>query len=225
VVVVNAGSPVELPWAGDVAAVLLAWFPGQEAGHALADVLLGADEPGGRLPTTWPVAAADSPVLSVTPVDGKLRYDEGVFIGYRAFDRAAVAPRFCFGHGLGYTSWRYESLTVQNPTTSHLRNGESTARGATVTVTVRNTGSRSGREVVQVYASPASPDDSRPRRWLAGFASVIAGPGEAATVTVELPERAFQIWDGGWTTVAGEYVIEAAHSLADIRGSATLTVA
>ena len=78
VVIVNAGSPVELPWADDVAAVLLAWFPGQEVGHALADVLLGAAEPGGRLPTTWPVVAADCPVLGTTPADGALAYDEGV---------------------------------------------------------------------------------------------------------------------------------------------------
>ena len=215
VVVVNAGSPVELPWADEVAAVLLAWFPGQEAGHALADVLLGATEPGGRLPTTWPVTAADCPVLSVTPVDGVLRYDESVFIGYRAWERSGVTPRFAFGHGLGYTSWAYEGLAVQDLTTGR----------AAVTVTVRNTGSRAGREVVQVYAGPASPDDRRPRRWLAGFASVSAGQGETATVTIELPERVFQVWDGGWTTVPGEYVIEVAHSLDDIRGTAALTVA
>jgi beta-glucosidase len=215
VVVVNAGSPVELPWADDVAAVLLAWFPGQEAGHALADVLLGVAEPGGRLPTTWPVAAADCPVLSVTPVDGVLRYDEGVFIGYRAWQRSGVAPRFAFGHGLGYTSWAYEDLAVPPRSTG----------GTTVTVTVRNTGSRAGREVVQVYARPVSPDDSRPQRWLAGFASVVAGPGGTATVTIEVPERVFQVWDGGWTTVAGDYVIEVAHSLGDIRDTATVAVA
>ncbi len=235
VVVVNAGSPVELPWADEVAAVLLAWFPGQEAGHALADVLLGATEPGGRLPTTWPVTAADCPVLSVTPVDGVLRYDETVFIGYRAWERSGVTPRFAFGHGLGYTSWAYEGLAVQDLTAADLTGGGPTGGGPTtgglttglaaVTVTVRNTGSRAGREVVQVYAGPASPDDGRPRRWLAGFASVIAGQGETATITIELPERVFQVWDGGWTTVPGEYVIEVAHSLDDIRGTAALTVA
>ena len=87
VAVVNAGSPVELPWADDVAAILLTWFPGQEAGHALADVLFGAAEPGGRMPTTWPVRMADCPVLNTTPTDGALAYTEGVFIGYRAWDR------------------------------------------------------------------------------------------------------------------------------------------
>jgi len=210
IVVVNAGSPVELPWADQVAAVLLIWFPGQEAGHAIADVLLGAAEPGGRLPTTWPAAAADSPVLSVTPVDGELRYDEGVFIGYRAFERAGITPRFAFGHGLGYTSWEYEQLT---------------ADGRKVIVTVRNTGSRAGREVVQVYAGPVTPDDERPCRWLAGFATATAEPGETGTVTITLPERAFQIWADGWTTVPGDYLIEAAHSLDDVRRTATITVA
>lgn len=207
VVVVNAGSPVELPWAGNAGAVLLAWFPGQEAGHALADVLLGAAEPGGRLPTTWPVVAADCPVLSVSPVGGQLSYEEDIFIGYRAWQRAGAVPRYPFGHGLGYTSWEYEDLV---------------ADGSQVTVTVRNTGTRSGREVVQVYAGPVTPDDSRPRRWLAGFAGVSAAPGESATVTIELPARTFQVWSDGWTSLPGEYRIEAAHSLDDIRLHATV---
>jgi beta-glucosidase len=202
VVVVNAGSPVELPWADEVAAVLLVWFPGQEAGHAIADVLLGAAEPGGRLPTTWPVRTEDCPVLSTTPVNGIVAYDEGVFIGYRAWARSEVAPRFAFGHGQGYTTWAYEQMAIE---------------GSRVTVTVRNTGERAGREVVQLYVGPAEPDADRPERWLAGFGGAIAGAGEAVTVTIDLPERAFQIWDGGWRTPSGAYAIEAAHSIADRR--------
>jgi beta-glucosidase len=205
VVVVNSGSPVELPWAQEVPAVLLTWFPGQEAGAALADVLLGVAEPGGRLPTTWPVVAADCPVLSTTPVDGALDYAEGVFIGYRAWERSGVAPRYPFGHGNGYTTWSYDSLAVD---------------GRTVTVTLTNTGARPGREVVQVYVGPASVDSwtadpERPVRWLAGFAGVTAAPGESVTTTIELPEQAFQAWDGGWRTLAGAYTVEAAHSIAD----------
>jgi beta-glucosidase len=210
VVVVNAGSPVELPWADEVSAILLAWFPGQEAGRALADVLLGVSEPGGRLPTTWPVHEADCPVLATTPVDGKVTYTEGVFIGYRAWERAVTLPRYSFGHGLGYTTWEYESLAVDN---------------GQARVTVRNTGARPGREVVQVYAGPVRADESRPRRWLAGFCSVTAEPGQSATVTVGLTDRAFQVWDDGWTTVPGEYTIEAAHSLADVRLTTTVAIA
>jgi beta-glucosidase len=214
IVIVNAGSPVEMPWAADVAAVLLAWFPGQEAGHALADVLLGAAEPGGRLPTTWPVVAADCPVLDTTPAGGVVAYDEGVFIGYRAWDRTGVAPRYAFGHGLGYTTWRYEEIT---------------AAPDQVTVRVRNTGSRAGREVIQVYVGPVegnlAADASRPRRWLAGFASVTADPGGSETVRIDLPARTWQIWDGGWRTVAGEYTVEAAHSLDDVRLTTTIAIA
>ena len=109
VVVVNAGMPVLMPWADEVAAVGYAWLGGQAMGDALADVLLGAVEPGGRLPVTLPAAEADCPVLHAVPRDGQLRYSEGLLIGYRGFDRAGASPRFPFGHGLGYTSWALES--------------------------------------------------------------------------------------------------------------------
>ena len=218
IVVVSAGSPVELPWADDVDAVLLTWFGGQEAGRALADVLIGASEPGGRLPTTWPVVAADCPVLNTTPADGVLRYDEGVLIGYRAWERSTSAPRYPFGHGSGYTSWQYEQLAVH---------------GDRVDVTVRNTGARRGQEVVQVYVSPSGradehadrqPDLDRPASWLAGFATAAAAPGETVTVGVDLPARTFQVWADGWRTVRGEYLVEAAHSYADRKLAAAITI-
>jgi beta-glucosidase len=214
VVVVNAGAPVLMPWAHDVAAILLAWFPGQEGGRALADVLLGAAEPGGRLPTTWPARAGDCPVITTAPTDGVLRYDEGPFIGYRAWQRSGRRPLFPFGHGLGYTSWAYESI--------------STCPGdglADVRVRVRNTGGRRGREVVQVYLRPAQPDGDRPLRWLAGFAVAEADPGEAVEVVVPVAERAVQVWTpDGWRTVPGAYVVEAARSADDCRLSVELVV-
>ncbi|MEU7115016.1 glycoside hydrolase family 3 C-terminal domain-containing protein [Streptomyces sp. NPDC046182] len=212
VVVVNAGSPVEMPWRQDVAAVLLSWFPGQEGGAALADVLTGAAEPGGRLPTTWPVALADVPVTEVTPTDGELDYAEGVLIGYRAWDKAGAAPAYPFGHGLGYTTWSYDSLEV-TPTTAR--------------VTVTNSGTRTGREVVQIYLAPTADSVERPARWLAGFASVEAGAGESVEVGIPLPRRAFEIWDEerhDWTFVPGSYEVRAAHSLGDVRVTATLEV-
>ncbi|MET9951680.1 glycoside hydrolase family 3 C-terminal domain-containing protein [Streptomyces sp. NPDC006339] len=215
VVVVNAGSPVEMPWRDEVAAILLTWFPGQEGGAALADVLTGAEEPGGRLPTTWPAALADAPVTEVTPTDGELSYDEGVFIGYRAWDKAGAVPAYPFGHGLGYTTWSYDSLVVTPRDPGR----------ASATVRLTNTGARPGREVVQIYLAPVEDPVERPARWLAGFANAEAAPGESVEVTVELPRRAFEIWDedaGDWTLVPGDYEVLAAHSLADARLTAAL---
>ncbi|MGW7380111.1 beta-glucosidase [Streptomyces sp. NPDC054794] len=211
VVVVNSGSPVELPWRDEVAAVLLSWFPGQEGGAALADVLTGAHEPGGRLPTTWG-SLRDAPVTRVVPEHGALAYTEGVFIGYRAWEKAGRTPSYAFGHGLGYTEWTYESLEVE---------------GTTARIRVRNTGARAGREVVQVYLAPGAPDAERPARWLAGFAGAEAGPGESVEVTVDLPRRAFEVWDEkakAWEFVKGSYEITASRSLTDHRLAATINV-
>ncbi|MFB7363208.1 glycoside hydrolase family 3 protein [Streptomyces hydrogenans] len=210
VVVVNAGSPVELPWRDEVAAILLGWFPGQEGGGALADVLTGAEEPGGRLPTTWPVALADVPVTEVTPTDGVLDYAEGLFIGYRAWDRAGAVPAYPFGHGLGYTTWSYDALE---------------ATSETVTVRLTNTGDRPGRETVQLYLAPVQDTVERPARWLAAFAGVEAAPGETVETVIALPRRAFEIWDEekhAWTVVPGRYELHAAHSLADPRLTTTV---
>jgi beta-glucosidase len=215
IVVVNSGAPVLMPWAGEVAAVLLTWFAGQEFGNALADVLLGEAEPGGRLPTTWPASEAGLP--SAQPDGGTLRYSEGLFIGYRAFDRDGREPLFPFGHGRGYTTWSYDSITVDCP--------DPPAAGVAVCVEVRNTGSRRGREIVQVYASRPDSAVERPAKWLAGFAAVDADPGETVTVGILLPERAFQHWaDGGWTLEAGTFALAAGSSSASLplTGSVTL---
>ncbi|QCD60561.1 beta-glucosidase H [Streptomyces hawaiiensis] len=215
VVVVNSGSPVELPWRDDVAAVLLSWFPGQEGGAALADVLTGAHEPGGRLPTTWG-ALTDAPVTQVVPSNGELPYEEGVFIGYRAWEKHGRSPAYPFGHGLGYTDWTYDSVEV-----------EETAETTTAKVRLRNTGDRPGREVVQLYLAPGEPDPTRPARWLAGFAGVEAAPGDSVEATVELPRRAFEVWDeatGSWSFVKGSYEIQVGRSITDRRITATINV-
>ncbi|UGT44754.1 glycoside hydrolase family 3 C-terminal domain-containing protein [Nocardia yamanashiensis] len=203
IVVVNSGSPVEMPWRDDVAAVLLAWFPGQEFGAALADVLTGAAEPGGRLPTTWPKTMADVPVLNTKPnPDNTLPYDEGIHIGYRAWLKSGVAPAYPFGHGLGYTSWELSGLTVS---------------GRTATVTVRNTGDRAGRQVVQAYLSREHSAVDRPVRWLAGFALVEAGAGETVTATIELPRRAFEHWtDTGWAVEPGGFTLHIGTSVMEL---------
>ena len=207
VVVVNSGAPVLLPWAQDAAAVLLSWFGGQEYGDALADVLLGDVEPGGRLPMTWP--ASEEGLPSTQPVDGVLTYHEGLFIGYRSYDRDGREPLFPFGHGTGYTTWAHESITLDQAPAG--------ASGVAVCVQVRNTGSRRGRDVVQVYASRPDSAVERPPKWLAGFAPVDADPGETVTVGILIPERAFQHWtEQGWSTEPGSFVLAAGPSSASL---------
>jgi beta-glucosidase len=211
VVVVNAATPVVMPWLSRVDAVLWAGLPGQEAGHAVAAALLGDIEPAGRLVTSFPADDEKTPAWSVTPVDGKLRYDEGTFIGYRGhFAARAPEPLYWFGHGLGYSAWEY--------TDARLVNGDSLA----VTVTVANVGGRPSREVVQVYVQPAERDE--PVR-LAGWAAVTVAAGESARVTVPTDRRMWRKWDTGtnsWTTLSpgGELLI--ARGLGDIRATLRL---
>ncbi|WP_395358873.1 beta-glucosidase H [Streptomyces sp. YH02] len=212
VVVVNSGAPVEMPWRDEVTAVLLAWFPGQEGGAALADVLLGQEEPGGRLPTTWPAALADAPVTTVTPTDGTLHYAEDVLIGYPAWERHDTAPAYPFGHGLGYTTWEYAEMAA---TTEHVR------------VRLRNTGTRAGRETVQIYATPVAAPADRPARRLVGFATVTAGPGQTAEAEITLAGRAFQLWDEEeerWAAAPGAYLLHASRSAGHDLLTTSLTV-
>ncbi|QRY40037.1 glycoside hydrolase family 3 C-terminal domain-containing protein [Microbacterium hominis] len=210
IVVVNAGSPVALPWAQEVSAVVQGYFGGQEFGHAIADVLTGAREPGGRLPTTWPATLADVPVVDVTPQDGVLRYREGIHIGYRAWLKEAAAPAFPFGHGLGYTTWSWDDAQ---------RDGDAVA------VTLTNTGARTGKQVVQVYAERAASAVERPERWLVGFAAVELSPGEKGTVSVPLPDRRLAYWDGGgWRVEPGTYTLRVGASVVDLPLAASWTV-
>jgi beta-glucosidase len=218
IVVVNSGMPVLMPWAERVAAVIYAWLPGQAFGDALADVLLGAAEPGGRLPVTLPAAEADCPVLHATPDEhGILEYAEGLLIGYRGYDANGVTPRYPFGHGLGYTSWAYEFIDCP---------ADVTARDdLELTVTIRNTGTRPGKEVVQVYlAEPLrSADRGRPRRVLVAFAAVRAEPGDPAQARLTIPARAFARYDesvADWIWPDGDYTVHVGRSSRDLPLSA-----
>ncbi|WP_438024079.1 beta-glucosidase [Sorangium sp. So ce233] len=216
-VVVNAGGPVTMPWRDEVDSVLLTWFPGQEMGNAVADVLLGAAEPGGRLPTTWPSREEDVPVLSTKPENGKLVYAEGLHIGYRAWARAGVAPAYPFGHGLGYTRW--EILDIDAP--------PSIAAGAPVEarVRVRNTGPRRGRHVVQLYLSRPDSEIERPVLWLAGFAAVEAEPDQAVEVVIPVAPRAFAHWaSGGWQVEPGAFTLHAGHSATVLTRQAAVVI-
>ncbi|MGJ7440730.1 beta-glucosidase H [Aquipuribacter sp. MA13-6] len=211
VVVVNAGAPVLLPWADEVPAVLLTWFPGQEFGNALSDVLLGTREPGGRLPVTWPSSPDGLP--STQPVDGVLDYAEGLRIGYRRYGGGGSddhpQPLFGFGHGLGYTTFELGEVAVTGDPAS----------GVQVSVPVTCTGVRSGRQVVQVYASRDGGQVERVPRWLVGFALVDVAPGETVTAVVDVARRSFEHWDvgtGAWQLEPGAFRLHVGTSLATV---------
>ncbi|WP_415380346.1 beta-glucosidase family protein [Halosimplex sp. TS25] len=225
VVVCRTSGPVEMPWIDDVAAVVQTWYPGQADGAALADVLYGAD-PGGRLPVTFGRRFADYPVgddeRRYPGVHEHVHYDEGVFVGYRGFDRDGVAPLFPFGHGRSYAEFGYENLTVE-------RGGErddGTALDASVIV--ENRADRPGREVVQAYVEPPPAPGTviRPERELAGFATVELDGGERRRVSLSLPRGPLTRYDerDGWTVDPGEYVVTAGRSSRDRRARESVTV-
>ncbi|GAA0990125.1 glycoside hydrolase family 3 C-terminal domain-containing protein [Acrocarpospora macrocephala] len=208
IVIVNSGGPIAMPWHTQIPALLLTWFPGQQAGHGLADILLGGTEPGGRLPTTW----NDSPIATTTPTAGALTYTESLDIGYRAWLRHPDSPTYWFGHGLGYTTWSYESITADNPLTIRVR--------------LRNTGPRPGRELVQLYLSHPGPTISRPHRWLAAYAPATADPGECTEVVLRLTARSYQHWSTvhhSWQTDPGPYVVLAGPSAGALPLTTTIT--
>jgi beta-glucosidase len=220
IAIVNAASPVELRWARDAPALVYAWFLGQELGPALADVLCGDREPGGRLPVTLAACAADYPVLDSSPgPDLRRRYVESTLVGYRHFDAHRLEPEFCFGHGLGYTDFTYEAMTLSRATLD----GDAPL---TVTVRLRNTGSRAGKEVLQLYVAPPRGTTPRAPKELKRFAPVQLRPGAAETVEFELDERAFAHWDAAaaaWTVLPGLYELQAGRSSRDIRLRARVT--
>lgn len=204
VVVVNAASPVLMPWADEVDAILVAGLPGQEAGHAVADALLGIREPAGRLVTTWPAADAATPAWDVVPTDLRLDYSEGTFIGHRGHRAGlADAPAYWFGQGEGYGSWAYAS--------ARLVDGQP---APAVQVEVRNTSLRDSREVVQVYLQPTEP--GQPVR-LVGWSSVSVPAGESASVVVRTDPRSWRRWTAeGWAPLSGGELL-VARGLGDVR--------
>lgn len=183
VVVVVAGAPVDLACAEGAAAVLLPWLAGEEAAGAVADVLLGDADPGGRLPVSWPVRIEHTPPYGGFPGEGdRVRYAEGVLSGYRWYDTRHLPVRWPFGHGGSYSTFAW---------------GEPRVTGTTVEVEVTNTGARPGSEVVQAYVEPPSGPLLRPRRELKAFAKAQLAPGESTVVRLELDDRAFAAWDPG----------------------------
>lgn len=219
VVVLQSGGPLELPWLGQAAAVLQAWYPGQEAGHAIADVLFGAAEPTGRLPQTFPVRLQDNPTYSQDPeiypgLDGRVRYEEGLFTGHRHHDRTGITPLFPFGHGLGYTHFDLHGLTVRS---------DGDGDGASAETVVTNIGNRVGSTVLQLYLAPDPVPAGRPNRQLRAFAKVTLAPNESRTVSLHMDARSFQRWDCDrqeWVTAARRWRAEVGLSATDIRATA-----
>jgi len=217
VVVMNTGAPFAMPWIDDAGAVLQMWLPGETGPEALAAVLLGDREPGGRLPVTFPRRFGDHPAHRVEPNPGVCDYAEGLGVGYRWFDQADVAPLFPFGHGLSYTSFEM----------AHLAAPESATAGEPVRieVTVANTGERAGAEVVQVYVAPRAPRLPRPPKELKAFAKLRLRPGERQRIVLDLEPRAFAPYDpetGTWPIDPGDYDILVGRSASDLRLMATV---
>ncbi|MCR6637196.1 glycoside hydrolase family 3 protein [Devosia sp.] len=223
VVVLQTGGPIEMPWINSVRAVLQAWYPGQEAGNAIADVLTGAAEPGGRLPQTFPVRWSDNPAHSqdreVYPgLEGKVRYEEGIFVGYRHYDRLGMTPLYPFGFGLGYTTFSVSDLTVDD--SAFEADGNVTA-----TVTLTNTGARAGSTVVQLYVSDTESSSPRPAKELKAFAKVALAPGESRQVTLTLDARSFAFFRTEakhWLVESGDFTLRVGQSSSDLPLTATI---
>jgi len=213
VVVMNTGAPVLMPWIDDVGAVLQVWYGGQEGGEAMAALLLGEANPRGKLPLSFP--RTETGHATGTPdrypgVDGRVSYDEEIFVGYRWFDAEGVEPLFPFGHGLSYTTFAYSDLDV--------REG---AGGYVVAFTLSNTGDVAGVEVPQLYLGPpASPPVPLPPRALADFQAVQLDPGQSRRVSLEVDGRALSYWseqEGTWVRLTGPRPVYVGSSSRDIR--------
>jgi beta-glucosidase len=218
VVVVNAGAPVDLGWLERVPAAVQLWYAGQESGNALADVLVGDVNPSGRLPHTVPCRIEDTPAFVDWPGErGRSVYGEGLFIGYRWYERRKIEPRLPFGHGLSYTRFRYGALEAN----ARFRAGESLE----VALEVTNAGERAGQEVVQLYVRDVAATVARPEKELRAFAKVELAPGETRRVRFALAPRAFSFWDPArkdWVAEPGEFELCVGASSRDIRARASV---
>jgi beta-glucosidase len=215
VVVVVAGAPVTMTrWIGDVPALLYAGYGGQEAGHAIGDLLLGVASPSAKLPVTFPARLEDSTAHGHYPGENlHTAYGEGLYVGYRGFDKRNVEPLFAFGFGLSYTTFDYSGLRVSS---AQVKKGGTVA----VTLQVRNRGPRPGAEVVQLYVRDVAASRDRPEKELKGFRRVILGPGQTQAVTFTLDGPALSFFDpgrGDWVAEPGAFEVLVGASSRDIR--------
>jgi beta-glucosidase len=214
IVVLNTGAPVTMDWLSEVPAVLQAWYGGQEAGNAIADVLFGDTNPSGKLPTTFPKRLQDNPsYINYPGENGKVFYGDGIFVGYRYYDKKDIEPLFPFGFGLSYTSFDYSNIILN---TDEYKQGDE----ITVAVDVQNTGQRTGKEVVQLYIRDLISSLIRPDKELKRFAKVNLEPGEKKTVKFTLNADDLAFYDDAdmcWRVEPGEFEILIGSSSRDIR--------
>ena len=204
VVVLLCGSAVECPWADRVKGILYMGLPGQAGGEAVADLLYGRSNPSGKLAESWPISYRDVPSSEIYGKTADALYQEGIYVGYRYYEKAGVPVRWPFGYGLSYTAFAYSNLAVQ---------------GNEVSVTVQNTGACSGAEVVQLYIGAPQDGLHRPLRELKGFQKVFLQPGESRTVTFSLTDRSFSLWQDGWKVPGGTYTVCIGNLTASIQKS------
>ncbi|KAL2847400.1 glycoside hydrolase superfamily [Aspergillus pseudodeflectus] len=221
-IVVNCtGSPIDMPWASQVAAIVQAWFPGQEAGYSIADVLLGKVNPGGKLPTTLPKSLDDSAANSHFPGDVESRvveYKEDIFVGYRHHDRFPEGVLFPFGFGLSYTTFEIDPVSIQL-STDVVSGPESTMN---IRIKVKNTGAVCGSEVVQIYVGYLgdNPTVERPQKELCGFGKVEVDRGREEWINITVSARSLAYWNDKrklWSIDGGKYTLYIAASSTDIR--------
>ncbi len=214
IITLIGGSPVEMPWRDKAETILWSYYAGMETGNAFADILFGEVNPSGKLAETFPARYEDCATAKngQSGIHGSIRLSEGLYYGYRHFDKERIAPAFCFGHGLSYTRFAYSGLSLKQE-----KEGSESVK---VSFTVKNTGKRAGAEVVQVYVAPVAPKVDRPAKELKTFAKVSLLPGKSQKVTLTLTKRDFAYFDvdiHGFAADPGDYEILAGASSEDIR--------
>ncbi len=217
IVVLISGSPIGMEgWIDNIPALIEAWYPGMEGGHAIANILFGDVNPSGKLPITFPKKLSDSPAHKSTrtfPGDESVFYDEGIFVGYRHFDTNGIEPLFPFGYGLSYTTFKYENMKI-NP--DKISNNEK----FTVSVDVTNSGECTGAEITQLYVQDVEASIERPLKELKGFKKIHLNPGETKEITFELGMEDLSFYDennNGWKAEKGFFNILIGSSSRDIR--------
>ena len=227
IVVMKSGTAILMPWASRVPAILEAWYPGEQDGNAVAAVLFGDVNPSGKLPLTFPAKLSDLPANTTAQypgVNGVATYSEGIFVGYRHYDKNNITPLFPFGFGLSYTSFAFQDLAISPASFTFTDNP---GQIVTVSFSVTNTGAVAGAEVAQLYVGIPSTAVPEPPKWLKGFQKLSLTPGETGQVQLTLDQRSFSYWDvnsSSWVVAPGTYQVMVGSSSRDIKLQGQITI-